>query len=119
MPPPLEAARPRVSLLIQKRNALVVLRRWNRLEIGVDVGEVRVRQDRLLIRRHGAVAVANEDGERLERHRLRREGLAGGAALSHGAVALPAAVLHVGVLALLGVAGGERRGGEGGEGGDQ
>src|SRR5258706_14326607 len=106
-------------LLIEQRNALVVLRRRNRLKIRVDVGEVGVREHRLLIRRHWAVAVANEDGEGLERHRLRREGLAGDAALSDGAVALPAAVRNEGGLAFLGVAGGnDLVGGKGGEGGD-
>src|SRR5258706_4809483 len=51
----------RTPLLIQQWNALVVLRRRNRLQIGVDVGEVCVREHCFLIWRHRAVAVANED----------------------------------------------------------
>src|SRR6185503_19713049 len=66
------------------------------------------RENFLRIRRHRAVGIAHEDVERLERHRLGRERLSGGAALAELAVALPAAVLHEGALPLCRV-GGERR----------
>src|SRR4029077_9215663 len=74
----------------------------------MDVGEFRVRKDFLGIRRHRAVGVAHEDVERLQRHRLWRERLGGGGALPALTMALPAAVLHEGGLALRRV-GGERR----------
>src|SRR4051812_5572405 len=48
-------------LLIEQRDALVVLRRRDRRQIGVYVGEVGVREDLLRIRRHLAVGVAHED----------------------------------------------------------
>src|SRR6266850_1362435 len=49
------AAKANPALLVEQRNTLVVPRLRNRLQIGVDVGEVCVREDRLLIRRHRAV----------------------------------------------------------------
>ena len=55
-----------------------------------------------LVRRHRPAAVANEVDHGLERHHLRRERGAGDAALPDEAVALPAAVLDVQLLALLG-----------------
>src|SRR5258706_8234559 len=75
------------SLRIEQRNALVVRRLGQRLEVGVDVGEIRFREDRALVRRHRAAGVAHERRERLERHRVRRELRAGDAALPHEAVA--------------------------------
>src|ERR1700737_2441586 len=108
------------SLLIQQRNGLVVDRLWDRLQIGVDIREIVVRQDRLGVGRHGAIAAAQECRERLDRNRVRRELRAGDATLPLRAVALPAAVLDESGLALLGrgsersaaaeeEAGGERR----------
>src|SRR5258708_39579990 len=94
-------------LRVEQRNALVVRRLRLRLQISVDVGEVIVGQDRLLIRRHSAGAETHECRERFGRDRIGRELRPGHAALPHEAVALPAAVLHVGGLALLGGAGGE------------
>src|SRR2546430_12529505 len=88
-------------LRVEQRNALVVRRLRLRLQISVDVGEVLVRQDRLLIRRHAAGAEAHEGRERLGRDRIGRELRSGYAALPREAVALPAAVLHEGGLALL------------------
>src|SRR6267143_3341300 len=94
-------------LRVEQRNALVVRRLGYRLQISVDVGEVIVRQDRLLIRRHAAGAEAHEGRERFGRDRIGRELRSGHAALTHETVALPAAVLHEGALALLGGARGE------------
>src|SRR5262245_65290529 len=94
-------------LLVELGNALVVRRLGDRLQIGVDIREVVVRQDRLRVGRHGAVSGAHESGERLDRDWIRRELGAGDAALGLNAVTLPAAVLDIGRLALLG-RGGER-----------
>src|SRR5438128_12476234 len=95
------------ALRVEQRDVLVVGRLRERLQVGVDVGEVLVRQDRLRVRRHCAFGVAHEDIERLVRHRARGELRAGHASLRREAVALPAAVLHVGGLAFLRGAGGE------------
>src|SRR5215467_9854869 len=108
------------ALLVEQRDALRVRRLRDRLQIGVDVGEIVLRQDFLLVGRHRSVAAAYEGRERLERDRPGRQRLAGNAALPLRAVALPAAVLDKRGLALLGrsgecaaatecQAGGERR----------
>src|SRR5262245_39777469 len=89
-------------LLIEQRNALVVGRLGDRLQVGVDVGEVLVREDRLHVGRHGAIGGAHERRERLDRHGIGRELRPGDAALRLEAVAGPAAVLDVRGLALLG-----------------
>src|SRR5258708_34210148 len=89
-------------LLVEQRNGLVVRGLWDRLQIGVDIREVVVRQDRLGVWRHGAIAAAQERRERLDRDRIGRELRPGDAALPLRAVALPAAVLDEGGLALLG-----------------
>src|SRR3954470_18903901 len=81
--------RPR-KLLVEQRDALVILPCGNRLQIGMDVCEVPVGEDLLLVRRHGAVAVADEYVHCGERHRVWGE-LRADAALSGVAVALPAA----------------------------
>src|SRR5260221_8583415 len=94
-------------LRVEQRNALVVRRLGYRLQISVDVGEVLVRQDRLLIRRHAPGAEAHKRRERPRRDRIGRELWSSHRALPHEALALPAAVLHVGGLALLGGTGGE------------
>src|SRR5258708_9284747 len=98
-------------LRVEQRNALVVRRLRLRLQISVDVGEILVRQDRLLIRRHAAGAEAHEGREGFGRYRIGPELRSGHRALPHEAVALPAAVLHVGGLAFLGGAGGQSGGG--------
>src|SRR5262249_42958646 len=96
-----------LPLLVEQGNALVICRLGDRLQIGVDIREVVVRQDRLRVRRHGAVGGAHESGERLDRDGLRRELGTGDAALGLNAVTLPTAVLDIGRLAFLG-RGGER-----------
>src|SRR5215472_1801299 len=88
-------------LLVEQGNALVIRRLGDRLQIGVDIREIVVRQDRLRVGRHGAVGGAHESRERLNRNGIRRE-LGAGAALGLHAVTLPAAVLDVSRLALLG-----------------
>ena len=97
-----------VRLLIQQRDGLVVRRLRDRLQIGVDVGQILVREHRLAVGRHGAIGGAHEGRERLDRHRVGRELRAGDPALPHGAVAAPAAELHVGGLAFLGGRGDRR-----------
>src|SRR6516225_1636033 len=89
-------------LLVEQGNALVIRRLRDRLQIGVDIREIVVRQDRLRVGRHGAVGRAHESRERLNRNGIRRELGAGDATLALYAVTLPAAVLDVSRLALLG-----------------
>src|SRR5579864_7185252 len=97
-------------LRVQQRNVLVVRRLGQRLQVGVDVGEIVVREDGLGVRRHGAVGMAHEHLHEIERLRVGRELGAGGAALPGEAVAFPAAVLNEGGLAFFGRAGGECEG---------
>src|SRR5262249_35458472 len=89
-------------LLVEQGNALVIRPLRDRLQIGVDIREIVVRQDRLRERRHGAVGAAYESRECLNRNGIRRELGAGDATLGLHAVTLPAAVLDVSRLALLG-----------------
>src|SRR5258708_12565187 len=77
-------------LRVEQRNALVVRRLGYRLQISVDVGEVLVRQDRLLIRRHAAGAETHEGRERFGRDRMGRELRSRHRALPPQALALPA-----------------------------
>src|SRR5207253_11084817 len=109
-----------LPLLVEQGDALVIRRLRDRLQIGVDIRKIVVRQDRLRVGRHGAVGGAHKSRERLNRNGVRRELGAGEAALSLHAATLPASVLGVSRLALLGrggkraaaaecEAGGERR----------
>src|SRR5262249_22677433 len=105
--------------VIEDRYRLVVRRLRYRRQIGVDIGEVLIRQDLLAIGRHLPVAAANEGRHGFERDRVGREPRAGHAALPYGPVTWPAAVLHERLLSLPGIgrngsvredeAGGERR----------
>src|SRR6516162_5305220 len=89
-------------LLVEQGNVLVIRRLGDRLQIGVDIREVVVGQDRLRIGRHGAIGGAHESGERLDRDGIWRELGPGDTALGLHAVTLPTAVLDIGRLAFLG-----------------
>src|SRR6516165_4668843 len=85
---------PAVRLLVQERNALVVRGLRNRLQPGMDVGELLVRENALLVRRHGAVGGAHEGRERLDRKRIGCKFGTGDPTLALETVTLPAAMLH-------------------------
>src|SRR5262249_15480401 len=91
-----------LALLVEQRDALGIRRLRDRLQIGVNILEIPGRQDRLRVRRHGAVGGADESREWVDRQGTRRGLGAGAPALSWHAVTLPAAVLDIGRLALLG-----------------
>src|SRR5258705_1197356 len=88
-------------LLGEQRDRLIVGRLRDRRQIGLDVRHGLVRQHSLPLRRHRAIAVADEGRHRFERQRIRRKlRAADGRTLPHGPVTLPAAVLHEVLLAL-------------------
>src|ERR1700704_4395346 len=80
-------------LVAQQRDGFPILGRRNRLQIGVNILEVRVRQNLLPERRHGSRRGANEGCQRLVGQRIGRElGAGDRRPLPFGAVALVAAV---------------------------
>src|SRR6476659_1268400 len=90
------------ALLVEQGNILVIRPLRDRLQVGVDIGEVVVGEDRLRVRWHGTIAGAHEGGECLDRQWIRRKPRAGLPALTLGAVTLPAAVLDERSFALFG-----------------
>src|SRR5947207_9236714 len=92
------------ALRLKQRNAVDVRRLRNRLQVRVDVREIGVGKNLLAVSRHGAVRGAHEGGKCFPRQWIGREALAAAGhdrSLAHGTVALPAAVLNKGSLAVL------------------
>ena len=84
-----------------ERDVLRVRSLRDRLQIGVDVGEIAVGEDLLAIGGHRAIGHAHKARQCVERKRIGSEPWPGHGSLSHRAVALPASNSHKDVFAVL------------------
>jgi len=91
----------RPASFIKQRHIFRVWSPRNRLQIGVNICKIIIRENLLAIGRHGAIGRTYKARKRVERKGIRRKFRPSYRALPHGAVALPATHSHEDALTVL------------------